>query len=166
MSKPAKPAGGFRNSVAGELFELAQSPMDRSLAGRRIRASGKLAERVSRMAEPEVGSLAERRRKPFEPALGAKALDSLELEFGGAARSHEIRVIRVRQPVRLSTCRSDNRTLLERKDGFGSADDGEQRLDRVPALRVGRGMRLALDDAKLRSCFARHLAQEHRRGHR
>jgi hypothetical protein len=56
--------------------------MERSLAGRGIRASRKLPKRVRRVPEPEVGSLAEWRGELLESSLGAKASYGLELKLG------------------------------------------------------------------------------------
>jgi hypothetical protein len=57
-------------------------------------------------------------------------------------------VIRVRQPVRPRARLRDDGALLESEDRLGRAREREQRLDRIPALRVRGGMARTLDDAQ------------------
>ena len=71
---------------------------------------------------------------------------SVELRAGRTALPYEIGMVGVRQPVRIGSETGDERALLERQHRLRRPGDGEIGLDRVPALRIGGRMRIAVDD--------------------
>ena len=81
----------------------------------------------------------------------AQPLDRGELTARRAARPDEVRVVGVREPVRArsrvsaTTARSSSASTVS-----AAPIEREQRLDRLPALRVGDGMARALDDRRAR----------------
>ena len=101
------------------------------------------------MPEPEVRGLAESIRKRFERVSCAEAFDRGELPPRRVARAHEIRVVGVREPVRPPASLRHDRAFLEREHGLGCSHEREQRLDRLPALRVGHRVRLAIGEREL-----------------
>ena len=60
-------------------------------------------------------------------------------------------MVGVREAVRSRARLCHDRTLLEREHGLGRSHEREQRLDRLPALRVGDGVRLAIGERELRA---------------
>ena len=53
------------------------------------------------MAQPQPGNLGQAIRKPFEQPLSLQRADHVQLLLRRAARAHQVRVIRVREAVRL-----------------------------------------------------------------
>ncbi len=84
----------------------------------------------------------------------------LELREGRAALADEVRVIRVRQPIGVGPEPRDERPLLECEDGLGRAGDRQVRLDAVPALRIRRRVRLAVEHAHADSRGGRDASDE------
>ena len=58
-------------------------------------------------------------------------------------------MIGVGDPVRLAPEVGDECPLLETKDGLGRSGEREVALDRLPALRIGGGATLTVDDPQL-----------------
>ena len=114
------------------------------------------------MAEPELGSLAESVREAVEVVAGTESLDRFELAPRRAARAHEVRVVCVREPVRPRARLRHDRTLLEREHGLGCSHEREQRLDRLPALRIGDRMRLAIGERELRALRMGQTSEQRR----
>ena len=76
-------------------------------------------------------------------------MERLELGVRSAAGAHEIRVIRVRETVRVGARGGEHRLLLERKNEVDGADRDENVRDRVGPLGVGSRVRAPLLDAEL-----------------
>ena len=102
-------------------------------------------------------------RELAESIVGPKLLDGLELITGRAARPHEVGMVGVGKTVRARARLCHDGALLEREDGLRRAHDREQRLDRLPALRIGDGMCRALGNTELDPFHPRYLTQERRR---
>ncbi len=100
------------------------------------------------MPQPERRRLAEVVGESLEHAVRPEAPGRLDLELGGTARPDEVRVVRVGQAVRLRARVGHDRALFEREHRFGRTGEREQRLDRVPALGVGRSVARALHHAE------------------
>src|SRR5581483_10931759 len=75
--------------------------------------------------------------------------DRFELLVRGAGGALEVRLVGVREPVRLGARGGEEGVLLELQDGVAGACEREQAGDRLVALRVGDGVAAALGDAKL-----------------
>src|SRR5262249_10292760 len=135
-------------SDPGQVLEPPQAAVHRRLAHRGIRACRELAPGVRRGPQPEGRGFAERVGGPLEPAFGTQSTGGLELELRGAARADEVRVIGVREAVRARARIRDDRALLEGEDRLRGADEREERLDRIPALRVRRCVVRPFDDAE------------------
>jgi hypothetical protein len=71
-------------------------------------------------------------------------------------------VIGVREPIRARPRPRDDRPLLEGEHRLGRTHEREKRLDRLPALRVRHGMRLALGDRELHTLVVREPGQQRR----
>lgn len=119
------------------------------LRGGGAAAGGKVAERERRMAQAELGHLAQVGAHVLEPALTAETLDRPDLGFGRTARAAEIRVIRVCEPVRAGPGGRDDGPLPEREGGVARAEEGEQVGDRLAPLRVRERVPASLDHAEL-----------------
>ena len=72
-------------------------------------------------------------------------------------------MIRVREPVRPRARLGDDGALLECQHGLRRAHEREQRLDRLPALRVRERVRRALGDRELDALGSRKPGEERRR---
>ena len=118
------------------------------------------------MPQPKRRRLAEVVGEPLEHALRPEASRGLELELGGTARPDEVRVVRIRQPIRLRARLRDHRSLFEREHGVGGAGEREQRLDRIPALGIGSSVARALHHAERDVEISCDLPEERRRGER
>ena len=143
------PVAAESNRGLRQLLESAEAPVQRRLRGRRVGAGGSSRSDAGRMAQPQLGCLAQRSGSLVELAVGAKSLDGRELRVapsGSCGRGSRGR--RWRAGSRVSRLRHD-RALLEREHGLGGAHEREQRLDRLPALRVRDGVSLALGDREL-----------------
>ena len=112
------------------------------------------------MAQPQLRGRLERRRESLERSVGEQRVRGLQLRAGGAALADEVRVVGVREPVRLGPQPGDERALLERQHGLGRARHREVRLDRIPALRVRGGVGLAVDHAHPHARGGGHAADE------
>ncbi len=115
------------------------------------------------MTKAELGRLAQRLRKLVESRFVAEPLDGDELPPRGAARTDEVRVIRIREPIRPRARLGDDRALLERQHGLRRAHEREQRLDRLQALRVRQRVRRPFDDRELDALGSRKPCEERRR---
>ena len=118
------------------------------------------------MPEAERRRLAKVDGEALEPSVRSETPRRLELKLGGTARPDEIRVVRIREAVRLRTCLGDDGALLEREHHVGRAGERQQRLDRVPALRICGCVALPLDQTESDVELPRDLLEERRRGQR
>ena len=144
LDQPGEPAGhgGLRHGRVGPRRELPQ--------GER------------RVAETELGGTLQRRGQVLErPAVEQRAR-GLELRARRTALPDEICVIGVREPVRVGAQPCDEGAFLEREHGLRCPRDREERLDRVPALRVGSRVRVAVDHAHANAGGRRDAADERR----
>lgn len=142
--------------------------MQGRLRGRRVGSGGELAERIGRVPEPELRCLAERIGEAVEIIAGAEPLDGGELTLCRTGRAYEVRVIRIRPSVRTAAYLGYDRSLLEREHGLRCAHEREERLDRLPALRVCDGMSLAVGQRERRALGSGKPSQQRRglqRGH-
>jgi hypothetical protein len=78
------------------------------------------------MPKPQLRGFAEPVRECLETVGVSKPLDSGELALRRAARSHEIRVVGVREAVRARSRLGDDRTLFERQDRLRRPHEREQ----------------------------------------
>src|ERR687896_2243935 len=103
----------LRPLTPGEADELGQAPLRRRLGCRRPAAARELTKGQSLIPNTEPRDLAQRLGEISERAAALEALHGLDLLLRGAIRSHEVRVVGVREPVRARLRRSDDRALLE-----------------------------------------------------
>ena len=78
----------------------------------------------------------------------------------GAARADEVRVVRVREPVRVGADRRQHRALLEHEHDVGRAGGDEQRRRSLGALRIGNCVAPTVEDAEHRPRRAATLGEE------
>jgi hypothetical protein len=140
--------------------------MDGCLRGRWIRPGGELAQRVRWMPEPELRSLAKRAREPRQAIFCLQPFDGLELESRRAARSHEVGVVGVGEPICTCARLGDHRALLERENRLRRSHLREYRLDRLPALRIRDRVPGSLGQGELDAVRAGDLTEKRRRGRR
>src|SRR5206468_3281807 len=86
-----------------ELEDPHQSPVGGGLGCGRTALLAELAQRQRRVAQSELRKLAERRRELVEPPGPLEPAHGAQLAVRGAAGSDEVRVVRVREPVRART---------------------------------------------------------------
>ena len=132
-----------------QLPEPAEPAMDGCLRGRRVRSSRQLAERVRGVPESELRGLPKRPREPRQAIFCPQPFDGLELESCRAARSHEIGVVGVGEPIRTRARLGDHGALLERENRLRRSHLREHRLDRLPALRICDRVLGSLGDGEL-----------------
>ena len=89
----------------------------------------------------QVGDLLELRRE----AVDVELLDRRELLARRVDRSLDVRLVGVREAVRLGSRRGDDAVLVEAQRRLARARDREQVGDRLAALRVGDRVRAALE---------------------
>ena len=106
-----------------------------------------LAEGERRMAQPQLGGVLEGGSQPLQLAGVAKRSRRLELQQSRATLPDEVRMIRVGKPVGIGPKPGDQRALLEGEHGVRGARDREVGLDRLPALRVGGRVAVAVEHA-------------------
>ena len=73
----------------------------------------------------------------LERAGGAQPARRIELPLGRAGRAHEVRVVGIREPVRLGAHLRDHAPLLEREHRVDDAGREQVALDLLPSLRIG-----------------------------
>ena len=121
---------------------------------------GELAQRQRRMAEAELCGLPQRLGQRLQLSRGAEAARGLELALGGAGGADEVRVVGVREPIRLGAHLGDDAPLLEREHRVDDAGGEEVALDLLPALGVRAGVCRALLHLQLHAVDRRDAAQE------
>src|SRR5262249_38367665 len=111
-----------------------------------------------RVLDPEVGDLAELVGElcALEPA------DRLELLVGGARRADEVRLVGVREPVRVRPGGGEDGVLVEAERRLAGSGEGEDVGDRPAALRVRARVRAPLAPAKPDAPERRHVGHEPR----
>src|SRR3982751_4532709 len=88
---------GFR-----DLDQLVQAPVHGSFGRVWPALEPKLPQRQRWMTQPELRSFAQARRELGQTAITLEPTKGLELRVGGSARADEVRLVRVREPVRTS----------------------------------------------------------------
>ncbi len=162
------PVGSMRHDVPGvqalscDVDQAGKPAGHRGLGRARVGPLAELARGERGVSGAEGGCLAQRRGERVEEPLLAQLLDRLDLGVRGEALADEVRVVGVRDAVRLCAQPCHERALLERDDGVGGAGNREVRLDRVPALGVRRGVLRAVDHAEPDVGGRRDAAQEGR----
>ena len=110
------------------------------------------------MAEPKLSDLGEVRWQGIE----IERPDRLELHVRGARGPHEVRLVRVDQPVGVGTNRREDRVLLEAQGGVPRSGERQQVGDRLVSLGVGNRMRPALGNGELDAGACRDIGNEPR----
>lgn len=100
------------------------------------------------MSFAQLRDLLKARRQLRELPTPAQLLDGAQLIVGCAARSYEVRMICIRQPIRASARRRHNRPLLEEQHGLVCARQREYIGNRLQALRVHDGVTPAVEYSK------------------
>ena len=108
-----------------------------------------LSQRQRRVLEAELGDLAQVWGELVEAPRLLETADRLELHVGGAARADEVRVVGVREAVRLGSRGADDRALLQGQRRVARARCREHARDPVDALRVGDRVVAAVRDAEV-----------------
>ena len=78
------------------------------------------------MAYAQPGDLAQRRVEVGHNTTAFETTNGFDLRLSGAARAHEVRVIRVGKPVRTGFRSAHDRTFLEGERGVTGACSGER----------------------------------------
>lgn len=145
-----------------EQNQLPQPLVQGGFRHRRPAFLGQVAERQRRMAQTQVGSLAQVRRQPLEPPVTLEPADRLNLPMRGSRGANEVRVIRVRQSVRSRTSGAENRAFLEQEDSGVGAGARQNVGDHVRALRIRQRVSAAVEDAEAESLARRESDEEAR----
>ena len=118
----------------------------RRLRDGRVGPRGELAQRERRVAQAKLGRVLERRSEVGEHA-GVPELPSA-FSCACAERLWRTRFAWSAFATRFASARKpgDDRTFLEGENGLRRAGDGEECLDRIPALRVCRRVTLSVED--------------------
>ena len=132
----------------GERDERAQATMGGGLRKRRSGLRGQLTERGRWMPQPQLGDLDEVLRQFVE----VERANRLELDVRGAGGAHEVRLVRVDEPVCARAGRCDDGVLFQAKHDVACTGQGEQVVDRLVAFRVGDGVTAALGQRQ-RQCL-------------
>ena len=111
------------------------------LRRRRAATAGELAQRERRVAEPQQRDLPQLRRELVQAALALQPADGAELDVGGAARSHDVGVVGVGEPVRPRPRRGHDRLLAEARapPPGRRGTRAARRSSRCPSRRRPRG---------------------------
>ena len=88
--------------------------------------------------------LAERLGERFQHARRPEQPRCVELSLSRVGRADEIRMIGVREPIRLGAHLGDDAPFLEPEHGVDDSGRQEVALDLLPPLRVGAGMGCSL----------------------
>jgi hypothetical protein len=84
----------------------------------------------------------------LEVAASPEPVGRRELALRSPALAHEVGMVGIREAVRLRPQLGDERLLLEPEDGLRRPCGGQERLDRLSALRISDGMTRAIRDAE------------------
>ena len=112
------------------------------------------------MAQPKLRNLPQFRRELVETAAALEALHRTDLHLRGAAGPDEVRVIRVRQPVRSRLRGAHDLALLERDHRVARARSRKHISDRAHPFRVRHRMPPPVEDAELSSGSPRDRGDE------
>ena len=132
-------------------------PANSTSRRRRRYADAFVAGGRQRRASSAIDAVGWRRRSTRELAqvvrqrLDVEPAHRLELRMRGAARPHEVRVVGVREPVRVGARRRHDGALLEHEHDLGRARGDEGVRDRLRPLRVGDRVPRALEHVQLRA---------------
>ena len=110
------------------------------------------------MAQTEKRDLAEVIGKRVE----VEPVERLELRVRRPARPHEVRVVGVRETVRVGARRGEHRLLLQRQDEIDSACGDENVRDGLGSLGVGGRVRAPFLDMQLAAETLRECGEEAR----
>ena len=99
------------------------------------------------MAQAQLRRLADGLGSRSSAPLERSRERGVELPPRGTALADEVRVVGVREPVRLGPELGHERLLLEAEHRLRRAGGGEERLDRLAPLGVGGGVTGPVDDA-------------------
>src|SRR5215471_4333604 len=99
--------------------------------------------------KPELRDLTQTRAQLVQSMRVLQPPNGFELRVGSSARAHEVRMIRIRQPVRARPGRPDHRPFLQRQRGVarprrrqGSCDPVDPLRVREPAIAAGADLQL------------------------
>ena len=114
-------------------------------------SAGSRARRAPAATSPDGADAAARHpasglEQRLERAGGAQSARRVELPLGRVGRADEVRVVGVREPVRLGAHLRDHAPLLEREDGVDDTGSEEVALDLLPSLRVRARVGVPLAD--------------------
>ena len=126
----------------------ARPPWRAGAACRPSSPAGSRARQARAATSPDAGGGAARppatARAALQLSRRTQAARRLELALGGAGGADEVRVVGVRESVRLGSHLGDDAPLLEREHGVDDAGGEQVALDLLPALRVRAGVCRAL----------------------
>ena len=131
-------------SCSARLTSLAQAPVRGGFRRRRPAFRRQLAQRARRVAQPQLGDLAERRREPRQRAVRLELPDRADLCVGGAARRGRGSRGRRSRPGSRARAPRRRRVLVERQRRVARAGERERRRRSAPRpsrrrSRAGRG---------------------------
>jgi len=112
------------------------------------------------MAKAQLGRLAQARRQRLEATVGDELAHGLSLAVRGTRRADEVRMVRVCEPVRARSRRSDNGAFLEEEDGIARAGDSKQVGDCLGALRVCHGVATPVELAQAQALPAGEVGEK------
>src|SRR5687767_4657795 len=114
------------------------------------------------MAGAQPYDLLQLRRKLLEPPSRLQALDRAQLSVRSTACAHDVRVIRVCEPVGPRARRGDDGIFAKAEGGIAGSQESEELRDRVGRLRVGDRVAIALVDRKGKTLLPSNPREERR----
>src|SRR6266566_5920627 len=109
-----------------KLDQRLQAPVDCGLRNRGTAFEPELAQRQRRMSKTQLRDLSQPRRELVQTVLAPEPAQRLQLRVGSAARADEIRMVRVREPVRPGLRLPHHRPLVEPERGVARARERER----------------------------------------
>src|SRR5438477_1935886 len=119
-----------------DLNQPLQASMNSSFRGGRLAFERKLAQRQRRMSETQLRRFSQARRKLRQALLALEPAKCLQLSVSGAARADEIRLVRVREPVRPPLRLPYHRPLVDPERRVTRARERECLGDPIEPFRV------------------------------
>src|SRR5438034_7363014 len=120
-----------------DLDQLLQAPVNCGLRNRGSAFEPELAQRQRRMSKTQLRGLSQSRRDLIQTVLALEPAQRLQLRVCSAARADEIRMVRVREPVRPGLRLPHDRPLIESERGIARARERECLGDPVESFRIG-----------------------------
>src|SRR5256886_6669612 len=120
-----------------KLDQRLQAPVDCGLRNRGMAFEPELAQRQRRMSKTQLRGLSQPRRELVQTVLAPEPAQRLQLRVGSATPADEIRMVRVREPVRPGLRLPHHRPLVEPERGVARARERERLCDPIESFRIG-----------------------------